>query len=596
MSIKVIKQLSEHLRDIGLRDSDAILLSIQLLAWARLSSRELLGPTLLLERAHRLGIDSLIQGFSDLERMESSYGLAFHGAVTAATTASTRLQQVSHDALKFEADGVLVDFSPADVAFDVSSIQRHWPTIEPSLAGLMVRLVGPLQGGTAYTAWDATAQLADRLIRQGCSVMAENPIVSPFPALVEIFSGELIETSFSDPIRTPGFVSGGLLRRADVALALPPISIKPEEGIIERDLFGRFDIPKATWTVLTIQHLLAQSKRLAVVAVPHSILQGLGSDRLLRQKIVDSGLLRAVVSLPPGLVPGTGVQIAILILAPLGGSERVRFVDASGDDFRENASRTRTTLANIDRIVDAALTDESTPIARTISRAEIEGNDYQLLVSRHVLAANQEKLRSRLAGARLAPLGELLETVRPLPASTTLADDLLALREVGTADIPVVGYVRAGRELYAEPTIIKKGFDQFLRPADIVLTIRGSTGKVGIVPDEVPGPGPEGWVAGSSATILRARPGTHVDPRALFLLLRSPLGQDLLRTITTGATIPMITLRDLLRLEVPVLSVASSRRAIEVLTAEATLQQQIEDLQRQQMVAVGSDWAAGMLE
>ena len=90
-----------------------------------------------------------------------------------------------------------------------------------------------------------------------------------------------------------------------------------------------------------------------------------------------------------------------------------------------------------------------------------------------------------------------------------------------------MGYVRAGRELYAEPTIIKKGFDQFLRSADIVLTIRGSTGKVGIVPDEVPGPGPGGWVAGSSATILRARPGTHVDPRALFLLLRSPLGQDL---------------------------------------------------------------------
>ncbi|AER56995.1 Type I restriction enzyme (modification subunit) [Pseudoxanthomonas spadix BD-a59] len=596
MSAKVLWQLVDHFTATPLRGPDAILLSIQMLAWARLSARELVEPALRLERVQQRGTESLVQGLAELERPASPFALAFQGAVTAAANATARLQQVAEDAVRFEADGLLADFSPADVAFDVVSIQHYWPTIEPSLADLMVRLAGPLEGVTAYTAWDVTAQLADRLSRRGCNVMVENPVASPFPALVEIFSGQRIETSFSDPVRSPGFVSRGKLRQSDVAIALPPLGIKPEPGIVERDLLDRFDIPKATWAVLAVQHLLAQSRKRVVVAVPHSLLQGLGSERALRQQIVDSGRLQAVVSLPPGLVFGTAIQIAVLVLAPAGAADRVRFVDASGEDFRESASRTRTTLLNIDRIVDEAMTGERSPVARTISRAEIEANDYQLLVGRYVLAANQEKLRSKLAGARLAPLGDLVETVRPLSASANIADGLFSVREVGTADIPPVGYVSAGRELYAEPAAMNKGFDQFLRPGDIVLTIRGSTGKVGIVPDHVPNPGTGGWVAGSSATVLRAKSATPVDPKALFLLLRSSLGQDLLKTITSGSTIPMITLRDLSRLEVPLPSVASGRRAAEVLDAEDALQRQIENLTRQQSAVSGDDWAAGMLQ
>ena len=86
-----------------------------------------------------------------------------------------------------------------------------------------------------------------------------------------------------------------------------------------------------------------------------------------------------------------------------------------------------------------------------------------------------------------------------------------------------------------------------------------------------------------------------MDPKALFLLLRSKLGQDLLKTITSGSTIPMITLRDLLRLGVPVPSMESGGRAAEVLDAEDALERQIEDLKRQQFAVAGDDWAAGML-
>lgn len=596
MSAKVLWQLTAHLSSTPLRGPDAILLSIQTLAWARLSAHQLIEPSMRLERSRQQGPDRLIRGLAELEKAGSTFSLAFQGAATAASVASARLQQVVDDAMRFEADGLLEDFAPADVAFEDVSIQHHWPALEPSLADLLVKLAGPLEGATAYTAWDATAQLADRLSRAGSKVSVENPIASPFPALVEIFSGKKIETSFSDPVRFPGFVSGGRLRVVDVAIAIPPIGVKPEPGITERDLFNRFDIPKATWAVLAVQHLLAQSRKRVVVAVPHSLLQGLGSDRSIRQLIVDSGRLQAVVSLPPGLIFGTAIQIAVLVLGPAGYQGDVRFIDATGDEFRESTSRTRTRLLNIDKIVDARISEDKTPWARAVSRDEIRSNEYQLLVGRYVLDPSEERLRAALVAHRLETLGNLVETVRPMQASPVSGDGLIQVKEVGTVDLPPAGYLSAGRELYTEPATITKASDQFLRPGDIVMTIRGSTGKVGLVPEDVPEPGPEGWVAGASAIVLRMRAGAPISPKALFLLLRSRLGQDLLKTITTGATIPMITLRDLLRLKVPMPTAGAGRRAAEIISEEEAIRRQIEELTRRQFAVAGDDWSSGMLE
>ena len=51
---------------------------------------------------------------------------------------------------------------------------------------------------------------------------------------------------------------------------------------------------------------------------------------------------------------------------------------------------------------------------------------------------------------------------------------------------------------------LEENADQFLRPDVIVLIIKGSVGKVGIVPTDVPESDPGGWVAGQSAIVLRA--------------------------------------------------------------------------------------------
>jgi type I restriction enzyme M protein len=163
--------------------------------------------------------------------------------------------------------------------------------------------------------------------------------------------------------------------------------------------------------------------------------------------------------------------------------------------------------------------------------------------------------------------------------------------EIGAAELPPLGYIRtAGRTVWVAPQVAEKNAEQFLRPLDIVLIIKGSVGKVGIVPHYVPPPGPGGWVAGQSAIVLRVTPSSTVDPRTLALQLRSPFGQELLKGIVSGATIPLIQLRELTRLPVLVPDLETARRAGEALEEESRIQGEIDRLREAQAEAARDMW------
>jgi type I restriction enzyme M protein len=155
---------------------------------------------------------------------------------------------------------------------------------------------------------------------------------------------------------------------------------------------------------------------------------------------------------------------------------------------------------------------------------------------------------------------------------------------VGAADLPPYGYItKPGRGTEIDSYTSGINEDQYLRSHDIVLIVKGSVGKVGIVSSDAPGPGSGGWLAGQSAIILRANDNAAVDTRALALLLRSEFGQSLLNRIVSGATIPLIQLRELLELPIVLPLLEEQRRAAEALDREMEIQQEIERLQQMQI-------------
>ena len=422
---------------------------------------------------------------------------------------------------------------------------------------------------------------------QGRGVYLETPIQTPIPALIGILADQTFQLAYADPIRNPSAIENGKPRRFDVALASPPFGLRYDANITDRDWFNRFPERSTSGAVLSVRHLLAQASRCVVVAVTNNVLFSSGSELAMRQDLLKRGIVKAVIAMPSGLLDTTNIPFAVLILDPAGGHQQVRFIDADSPQFREQKSKAKAQLINLEQLIQQSLEGESAENVAIVPIADILANDAQLQVGRYVLPDTTKQLQARLAKAETVALGDLVSTIRPLLPTPDDADSVAAC-EIGAADLPDHGYIGTpGRTI----KVSGKNEQQFLKPNDIVLIVKGSVGKLGIVPPEVPLPGEGGWVAGQSAIVLRGQPNARIDPLTLALQLRSTLGKALLSGIVSGATIQLIQLKELNRLQVLVPDQKTTQQAAEAFATEVQLQHEIDRLRTQQTQATAHLWA-----
>jgi hypothetical protein len=150
-------------------------------------------------------------------------------------------------------------------------------------------------------------------------------------------------------------------RRVDLIVADPPYNQRAwgAERLLVGDPRWRYATPtdrdaNAAWIQHVVHHLAPNGH--AIVVVPPGVLFSGGRTAALRRSLVAAGILEGVIALPAGLVTGTGIPVAMLLLrGPADGSSAaapVLFVNASSDE--QLAPRTRHTriLASeaIDRI------------------------------------------------------------------------------------------------------------------------------------------------------------------------------------------------------------------------------------------------------
>jgi restriction endonuclease S subunit len=81
-----------------------------------------------------------------------------------------------------------------------------------------------------------------------------------------------------------------------------------------------------------------------------------------------------------------------------------------------------------------------------------------------------------------------------------------------------------------------------------------------------------------------------MDARALAMQLRSPFGQKILSGINSASTIPLIQLRELLRLQILIPDGETIQRAADALNQEAQLQLEIDRLYQQQSEVAKNLW------
>jgi len=196
-----------------------------------------------------------------------------------------------------------------------------------------------------------------------------------------------------DTIREPKHLNNGELITFDRVIANPPFSLKKwgrEEA--ENDNFGRFTYgipPKDYGDLAFVQHMIASlnSNGILGIVVPNGVLFRGGSEKNIREKIINEDLLEAIIGLPENLFYGTGIPAAILIINKKKNNNKrnnILFVN-SELEFEEGKNQNILRLKDIEKISSVFENYKNIKrYSRVVSLEEIKKNNFNLNIRRYV--------------------------------------------------------------------------------------------------------------------------------------------------------------------------------------------------------------------
>jgi type I restriction enzyme M protein len=281
---------------------------------------------------------------------------------------------------------------------------------------IMAKVIGisPANSRASTTAYDPTcgsgslllkvaAEAGKRITLEGqekdvttAGLARMNTILHDFPTANIVSGNTLFDPKFKDCEN---------LRTYDYVVANPPFSDKTwSTGLtLDKDRFQRFTWgvpPRKQGDYAYLLHIVRSMKRTGKAAciLPHGVLFRGNAEAVIRQQLINSGYLKAIVGLPANLFYGTGIPACILVLDKENAIARkgIFMIDAS-KGFRKDGPKNRLREQDIHRIVDTfTRQDETAPrYARMVPVEEIADpkNDYNLNLPRYIDSTEPEDLQ-----------------------------------------------------------------------------------------------------------------------------------------------------------------------------------------------------------
>ena len=343
------------------------------------------------------------------------------------------------------------------------------------------------------------------------------------------FTHDVAQVVTGDALRADGFANVV----ADAVVCNPPFNERAW-GHDELQFDGRWVYglpPRGESELAWVQHCLAHLRPggRAVIVLPPGVASR-RSGRHVRAALLRRGILRAVITLPPGAVAPAHLPMQLWVLAVDDGeaTDRAWFVDTTAglpvrlDDLGWAEVRRRATA------------EESDPaIRRLVPTIDLLGDDVDFTPARHLRRETDMDdpgdERDRFV-ALLARLPDLMPLLRPVDESTERArttvgelvrqGTLTVLQQVGPMDVgtgpgtPVLTApdVVAGRSPSGSVAADAAGVQ--LRRGDVVVPTIGSRPVAVVVEDDTDA------LLGPGLQLLRADPD-GLDPQFLAGVLRS---------------------------------------------------------------------------
>lgn len=606
MNKNIINYLSDFLRGretIGSQLTQEALLG--LLTWAKTSNDGYLPENILFDG--NLPVDEMRNRFIGLKEFWSrnKKEFAFQGAHVFLTRESENIISVVLERIEsYKKQGMLEvtsgDWEISDFMTVFEKYRSDEFTFPPELADLLIYLVGPYPSDEeVYLPWEQQGQITGRVQAREMVACVESPSGQrSMTELLAIYNSLDFESAkksvvlSTNPITNPSFVRNGQLKKFTKTIATPPLGGKASFNIGSNDPLERFgNLRTNSYAVLTILHAIKQTDGKIAVLVNNGVLFSSGGERELRQMLVSSGQLQAVIALPGSLLSSSSIALSVLVVDTTPGviHKSIQMVncDLKGSPFYVE-DRGRRILNSVDYIEQMANGELKNDSCKEILISEIDQIDFNLMPSRYVLDQSQADAQNVLSNYKVKPLEDLVQIFRAQITSST--SEGVNVFEVGAPELTPSGYLNNPKKIVKVDLRDVRDDDYFIQARDVILTIKGSVGKVAIAPLDTPKPGQGGWIIGQSQCILRCK-GELVTPEVLVTFLRSDVGQMLIEQMTAGATIKFLQLKEIRKLKIPILNNDEQHEIEKLFHRQVTINNELKQLQQELDAQKHTKWS-----
>ena len=194
-----------------------------------------------------------------------------------------------------------------------------------------------------------------------------------------------------DTLEDPQILLSGQVRKFDRVLANPPFSQNYNRANTKFPQRFREWAPETgkKADLMFLQHMVASLKpdgHMATI-MPHGVLFRGGKEKLIREILIASDVIEAIISLPPGLFYGTGIPACVIVVRkdkPDHLRNQIHFINADRE-YAEGKGQNKLRPEDIEKIDDVFTNKrEIDKYSRLVDTAEIVDNDYNLNIRRYV--------------------------------------------------------------------------------------------------------------------------------------------------------------------------------------------------------------------
>lgn len=396
-----------------------------------------------------------------------------------------------------------------------------------------------------------------------------------------------------DVLSQPGFIKENALKKFDFVYMDAPFSMKINNyDSLVNDQYNRFfyGMPsRANGDFAFISHALAslnEDGKAIVVATYGALFRG-GAEGIIRKNIIVSDMIEAVISLPAGLYDSTSIPVSLIVFNKNKSESRknkILFIQAS-ELFTEKG-RTKRILSDkaIQKITDTFQNGkEISEFSTFVHHSElVDGN---LNTNRYVLP-NEVEVEGfgpvsinldAFEDVNTVPLKDVASLFRGFNVGSKNEEStdgkfrIVRLSDVQNGKLVMETISRYDIENNAKINMYE------LQEDDVILSIRGNTLKVAVVPAD-----DENLLL--SQNFIGIRCNNRLDPDFLKVYLESPLGQYLLTNKMSGTAIPTLSRKDIETLEIPLPPIEEQKQMMEQYNArELHVEKEIERLKKELM-------------